>query len=578
MSNSRIRPTKLILVGQSPEPIYGFKALAYAPFSLLAFVRQNISEELQEFFSAEVLDFSHDDTPEKMAAAIIRESPSMVGFSVYIWNYVTLQKVSLMVKSSLPHTMIIFGGPQVSFEAEKIARENPHLDAVACTSANGEMILLSLIEMVMRRSSLANVPGIVYRDAQRELTKSAVSVPMPDLRQIPSPYSLSRDVFALDKAYAAALETSRGCPYDCGFCAWDKGRRKIEYFPLERCFADIDYIFNHPKVMYVDLIDADLLSNPKRAKALLEYILKQKRRIYMAISINFSHLTEETSKLLAALPNFEFEMAVQTTNPSALHCMGRDRITPEIFTNKLTLLKRWVPEATLQAELMLGLPADDYEGFIGSLDYVIGLEVHHITIHYPVFLLPGSRFYEQREQHGISYNPEPPYYIIETVSFPKADIERALRLTMWVQILTYYYPAIREIFYSLARRDGVRIGRVQKWVAAFENQICIMPVNEQMTDFAILTISDLNQKKKLIIREACKVRVASVLYRIISELEDSMLTVEEKNKLDTAAAIFEYLNKLHGDQIGYDSEVEIPDRLLKDVDASELSLFFSIIK
>ncbi len=430
MPESAIYQTKLILVGQSPNSLRGFKALAYSSFALLAYVKQHLPEDLMNFYSGDVLDFSHEDDPMTMARVINDKAPSIVGFSAYLWNSVSLLKVAKFVKSKRPQTLIVFGGPQVSPVAWDVAYENPHLDAVAFVPTNGELILLSIVETVMRRQPLSKVPGIVFRNEEWELDKSNVPVPDLDFQSTPSPYALPEDVFSQDKEYMGIIETSRGCPFDCGYCFYGKGRRRIEYFPLERCYADIERVFNHPKVKYVLFNDADFSCHTERAEQILRYIGKQKRQVPVALDFNLAHMTETTGRLMALLPDFEFVMSVQTTNPTALSCIGGHRPTPEVLSEKLRLLRTWVPDAAIRVELMLGLPQDNYEGFTGTLDYVLGLEPHHITFHYPIYLLPGSRFYMQHEKLGISYRAEPPYPIIETTSFPKADIERAIRLAI----------------------------------------------------------------------------------------------------------------------------------------------------
>jgi hypothetical protein len=577
MPEGAIYPTKLVLVGLSPNMPHGLKSLAYASFTLLAFVRQYLPEDLREFYHGEVLDFSHEDDPVTMASVINSLEPSIVGFSAYVWNSVALLEVAQIVKSARPQTMIVIGGPQVSPVAWDVAKENPYLDAVVFTPINGELILLSIVDTVMRKNSLSQVPGIVFRNEAQQLVESNTLVSSLDFQLTPSAYALPEEVFSRDTEYVGFIETSRGCPFDCGYCFYGKGRRQIEYFPLERCFADIERVYNHPKVSFVYFNDADLLSDQGRAEQILRHIRKQKRQVRTGFEINFTHITETTSKLMASLPDFEFLLPVQTTNMAAISCIGGHRPPPTVLAEKLSSLRNWVPDADCLVDIMLGLPRDNYEGFLGTLDFVLGLEPNHININYPVYLLPGSRFYEQREQLGISYESEPPYPIIETTSFPKADIERALRLAIWAHILTYYYPAIGKVFFSLARRDGYRVNRLQRWVAEVEKKISIMPLTEEITDSGLLSMNTWNNKKRAIFRDACRVRVAAALYRTIIDLEEPSLTAEEKKKLRTATAIFEYLLPLHGDLIGYNPEIVIPQNLLGSQDPGELCQLFSIL-
>lgn len=582
MMNPGRKPTKLVLVNQSPYSHWGSgeKSMAYASFALLAFLRKYIPNDLQHSFHGKVIDFSHDDEPTTMASVINAEAPSIVGLTAYIWNSTCLLEVARIIKASSPQTILIAGGPQVSPMAMDIAMQNPYLDAVAFSPINGELILLSFVENIMRGTSLSHVPGIVFRNEDHQFIESKAMLPDLNFNTLPSPYELEEEIFSQDKEYMAAIETSRGCPYGCGFCFWDKGRRRVEYFPLARCFSDIEKAYNNPKAKTVHINDANFLTDSVRAEKILHHIMKQKSIASTIIAFHFEDLTEATAKLMGSLPGFRFALSIQTTNPAALDCVGGYRrfSNAAFFTEKLNLLKKWVPEATLLMDLMLGLPEDTYNGFMETLDFCLAIEPSDITVNYPVYLLPGSRFFDQRDKLGIICLAEPPYPIIETKSFPKSEIEKAVRFYIWMRILTFYYPVIARIFFRLGRRDGQRIKRLQKWIGEFEKKAEIMSPHEEITDYAILSIKDWNNKKMEILRKASKVRVASILYDGILRLEETFLTDDEKKSICSAMAIFDYLSSEHENLIGYNKQIVIPSRILHGLSIEEAAGFFSIVK
>jgi len=39
-----------------------------------------------------------------------------------------------------------------------------------------------------------------------------------------------------------------------------------------------------------------------------------------------------------------------------------------------------------------------------------------------------------------------PFSIVETPTFSQKEIEEALGIAIWVQILTFYYPSVSKIF------------------------------------------------------------------------------------------------------------------------------------
>lgn len=299
---------------------------------------------------------------------------------------------------------------------------------------------------------------------------------------LPSPYPMElRDDCML------VIESSNGCPFRCGYCAITK---KKKFVPLSRVFKDIKFAYNHPKVKEVSFTDPDFLANIDRAKAILRIIFKQKYLIPTNFEIYYAHITEEMADLLPNLPKHRFIMGLQSLTPAAQKAMERN-LSAESFTEKMQQLKKWNPKAKTQVDIILGLPKDTYEGFLNTLDFVVKLKPTYIVLNYPLYLLPHSKFYMERDRLGFKYSSS--LAVIETPEFPKRKMEEALKVAIWTQVFTYYFPELAELFYRNPSTD-----RLLEWIKVINIDI------GKLVDKATLSVAKWNETKRNVLKNICE--------------------------------------------------------------------------
>lgn len=526
----------ILLIGKGPDSSTTFKMISYAPYAIKKYADTFLSEEKKETLSIKVIDFDWDMSPTMMADHILNLNPVIVGFSTYIWNYSDFIEVSKIIKKA-QNILVLFGGPQVSPLAENMIDSNQQIDIIPFHSHFGETIFLSIVENY-KEETYSRIPGIYYRQKDGGVLKSSRPVIPIDYNSTPSPYPSNDISYDTKNGFSAVIETSRGCPFDCGYCFWGHDKKKIDYFPIDRALKDIEILYNDPHVKYVYFADANFLSHSDRAKTILKKILSIKKKTPTIFEINFLSVTEKAAKLLNKLPDFEFLIAIQTTNLKALNAIGKKRAPFHLYERKLEKLKKQIPDLKYRIDVMLGLPEDDINGYLNTLDNVLSIEPQYICINYPVFLLPGTRFFNNRDAWGIRYSKEPPYAIIETPQFPKTDIEKALKLSIWVQILTYYYPAIAAFFYSSAKSDGLRIKRINNWVLEIEKHIDFMAPFGFLVDIAITSVNDWNIVKKKILQETTNPTTSLLIYESILKAESSLAN---KNEIKLGVKVFRHL-------------------------------------
>ena len=78
----------------------------------------------------ELAEYTINHQKEEILAGIYRKKPDVVGFSCYIWNIEYVLDVAENLKKICPQVEIIFGGPEVSYDAEKVLQRYPFVDLV----------------------------------------------------------------------------------------------------------------------------------------------------------------------------------------------------------------------------------------------------------------------------------------------------------------------------------------------------------------------------------------------------------------------------------------------------------------
>ena len=148
---------------------------------------------------------------------LVHLRPSLVGFATTQATVRRAVTLAVEVKKVRPSTIIIFGGEQATFTAERLLGECQALDAVL--SGEGE---LSFVQLVKQLSSMKVdfnlIPGAIYRAGGN--TKHNLSTCVSDLDSLPWIGPLQAV-----EGRPVALITSRGCRGACSFCSTPRFNR-----------------------------------------------------------------------------------------------------------------------------------------------------------------------------------------------------------------------------------------------------------------------------------------------------------------------------------------------------------------
>lgn len=369
-----------------------------APWCLLAGIKE-YSPETECVVSEGTINEKIDDVADRITA----EKPDIIGFSCYIWNIEKTYELIKLVKKTLPDSVIILGGPEVSYNAAEVL-ENPLIDYVI--SGEGEKPFALLCKAIADNISADSIAGVCR--------KGHISAPYTPDEIPPSPYT--EEYFAALGGRIAYLETSRGCPYSCAFCL--SGRcGNARFYPLSRAFDEMLRLASSG-TKTIKLVDRTFNANKERAKEIIRFIKanydeKIPRGVCFHFEIAGDILDDETIELLNSMPvhSVQLEIGMQSFNEKTLAYINRKTNTEKLCRN----IKRLTAAGNIHIhiDLIAGLPYEDIISFADSFNKAYSLNSNMLQLGF-LKLLHGADMREDEKKYPCIYSKTPPYEVIST--------------------------------------------------------------------------------------------------------------------------------------------------------------------
>lgn len=400
-----------ILVGINSKYVHTNLAVRY----LKKYVEQNSEEKIK------IYESSINNNIQKIIRDIVEYKPDNIFFSVYIWNVEMVFKITKELKKILPNKKILLGGPEVSYNPDEILEKNLEIDGILI--GEGENILLNFLT-----KDIKEVKGVYYRE-DNKIKFNGFEPLIENLDIIPFPYD---DEELEDVHKIVYYESSRGCPFNCSYCM-SSIDKSVRYFSLERTKKDLKR-FIDIGTRLVKFVDRTFNLNKDRYMEIWKFLLENYREnITFHFEINANIFDDEVLEFLKKVPRklFQFEIGVQTTNPSTMKAINRNNSLDRLFHNVTCINKN----IHLHLDLIAGLPFEDYETFGKSFDYVYRTKCEMIQLGF-LKMLKGTQMKDEGEKYGYKYLDFPPYEILSNEFISYKDI---CRLKDIEEVLDFYY-------------------------------------------------------------------------------------------------------------------------------------------
>ena len=210
--------------------------------------------------------------------------PDIVGITCQSALVYSALETARIVKQKKPQALVAIGGVHASLRPQDLLWSE-HVDIVA--RGEGEETFLELCTAFQNQDSFDAIAGISFKNVlseirhspDRAITKDLDGYPMPALDLVPiEKYRISPDMRTGSRL--GLLITSRGCPYDCMFCANKLlTKRTYRLRSIASVIEEIEYYLEHYKINQLMIFDDNFAVDKKRT---LELCAEFVRRGYPA--------------------------------------------------------------------------------------------------------------------------------------------------------------------------------------------------------------------------------------------------------------------------------------------------------
>jgi uncharacterized radical SAM superfamily protein len=431
-SSSRLK----IILSQLPHPSYVDRNVPLAAGYLKASAyRFGLLEEVD----IEILDpvLSDYSGCQRLISTLTAMEPDILGFSLYLWNADRTLYVIQKIKAKLPHLKIFVGGPEVTRDSTYVL-SNPNIDIAVL--GEGEMTFVELVNHLLKgRPELEQIPGICYRK-NGGIVVNTPRKRLVDLELIPSPYLLG---YIDPKKYREMmLFTMRGCMLGCTYCSWTS-RGRLRAYTIERLRKELTLAKETGEETIVSIVDSAFNVSPVFAEfCRMAQEINQDKALRFHCFVQADLVDEGIARLIKQSNFIGVEVGLQSANPEVLARVNRSLDLNRFLRGVNLLRKEGVP---VEVDTIVGLPGDSSKTFEETMTFISDNNLDPILFN--LSLGHGAKLTRQRERFGANVQTAPPFYVLETSTLPRQEIEKTVsrykhRSADFDRIFNLHYPSI----------------------------------------------------------------------------------------------------------------------------------------
>ncbi|MCR5702357.1 MAG: B12-binding domain-containing radical SAM protein [Lachnospiraceae bacterium] len=400
-----------------------------AVYDIEAYIRKEMSYEKD--IEIVVKEYTINHNLERIRMSLYEENADFIAFSCYIWNIAEVLVISKEIKKVMPQLSIWLGGPEVSYDSEKLLEEHEYIDGIIC--GEGEVTTYDLIKMYSKAANecraYADILGIVYRGDNGKI----ITNPERPLMSLDEVLFIYEDMSRFENKILY-YESSRGCPFCCSYCL-SSIDKSVRFRSMELVEKELSFFMAH-KVRQVKFIDRTFNCDRLRARKIWQYLLDNDNGITnFHFEIAGDLIDEEDIKIFSSMrPGLiQLEIGLQTTNPDTIKEIHRSMDIAKLKKNMLAI--RRFGNIHQHLDLIAGLPYEDYNSFIRSFNDAYDMRPNQLQLGF-LKVLKGSYMQEQVKNYELLYCDEQPYEVLSTKWISYSDILRLKRVEEMVEV--YY--------------------------------------------------------------------------------------------------------------------------------------------
>lgn len=399
---------KRLLIISSDILREGEPQVSYGLGCLMASIRKELPEwhiDLKQLDAAQLnKEELYTDLLNSLSELDLMSYDAMA-ISAYVWNEFSLPTLLKVVRAEGYRNRIILGGYQITYANEaELPCKYPEADIFL--PGNAERSILEALK------NLSLPKGVVLKTP-------------PNFKELPSPY-LDGSIPLDEKVWKVRMETMRGCPYACSFCAHrdlSSSKRSVHRLDLERSLKELA-LFKAKGIRRVNVLDPIFNTKPERCQAFVEAADHLKMSdTQFTFQCRLELLSNPAQDVfLNALLKMDavLEFGLQTIIEKEGKIINRQNNVLKVKQGLKKVNQLGIP---YEVSLIYGLPTQTVASFRQSIDFLRENGCERIVA-FPLMLLRGTSLAEQKAEFGLIEKPMGEYQIptvVESNSFSETE-------------------------------------------------------------------------------------------------------------------------------------------------------------
>jgi anaerobic magnesium-protoporphyrin IX monomethyl ester cyclase len=317
---------------------------------------------------------------------------NIFGFSSFSCNYKKTLFIAKKIKTKYSESIFIIGGPHASALPKEVLKTKI-FDIVV--KGNGELALVKIIQAIEKNKSLNKISNISYLYKNKIIENPIQGDNNTDLFPFPD-YSLLNE----KRFYSARIFTSRGCPFNCAFCANKQGA--IFYRNFDDIKKEIDILYNKYGTRLFYIGDENFVNNIERATKIIYLLENTYKDIKWIFQTRLSYLPQKIISLLKNAKNLvEIDVGIENFDDKILKINNKHLSSKKIIeslkklkTTKKMILGYWI----------IGLPGEIKNTLKYNLDMMKTMIKQDLLtlIEFGCFVpYPGTQIFANPKKYGI---------------------------------------------------------------------------------------------------------------------------------------------------------------------------------
>lgn len=280
-----------------------------APLNLLYLASHLFDKKIVEESEVKIIDTVLDDP----VTFVDRYQADVVGISVITPFFPLAHEIAVKLRARFPSLVIVIGGYHISSLPTSIAQPFDY-----GVIGEGEETFAELIQLLQKTqrpttTQLKKINGLTFVD--RQTSQAIVTTPRKAMLLLNAPqlpwhlvpperifqYQLQPVDYKPRILKSVRMYTSRGCPYNCSFCAHRVVWKGVRFFDVDLIGQEIEYLYTKLGINSFQIMDDTFAVSKPRLKSLIVEL--RKRNLLGKVSFHYlfvraNLIDEEFAQLL----------------------------------------------------------------------------------------------------------------------------------------------------------------------------------------------------------------------------------------------------------------------------------------